>query len=257
MTWQPTPWLLLQAAWKSSRTLRPQLPVQPFCSSGPALTFAQQHASMTSYYWLLQRQQLQSMLSAEFGFAPAGLVHTRQQMTRGIPFDEGKPWQCITSWSAAPRLDKTGLWLFCEQQLLQHDQLICQSRSEYLSRQRWPGAPEHKPIFVTPEYRQAPTIASHQFKLIEGWRYAWHSGDWNPIHLASLPAKWFGLPQAIIHGMACIAWFEQSLPVPPSSIDASFIKPIFYGPPLALCQPEPHRWQLQQQQRLCVEITTR
>lgn len=45
------------------------------------------------------------------------------------------------------------------------------------------------------------TIASWPIKQTTAWSYALASGDFNPIHLHSILAKQFGLPNVLIHGM--------------------------------------------------------
>jgi acyl dehydratase len=61
-------------------------------------------------------------------------------------------------------------------------------------------------------------------------RYAWVSGDYNPIHLSALTAKLFGFPQAIAHGLwnkaRTLAALGERLPVANIDIEVEFKKPV-------------------------------
>jgi hypothetical protein len=63
-----------------------------------------------------------------------------------------------------------------------------------------------------------------------GRRYAWVSGDWNPIHLADLLARPFGFPAAIAHGMwmvaRCLGWLAPDGVNTPARLDVRFLKPL-------------------------------
>lgn len=61
-----------------------------------------------------------------------------------------------------------------------------------------------------------------------GRRYARVSGDYNPIHLGTLPARMFGFQRAIAHGMWSLARVLSALtPLPsPVEIDAEFRRPL-------------------------------
>jgi len=63
-----------------------------------------------------------------------------------------------------------------------------------------------------------------------GRRYAWVSGDYNPIHLSALTAKLFGFPQAIAHGLwnkaRTLAALGERLPVANIDIEVEFKKPV-------------------------------
>jgi acyl dehydratase len=75
---------------------------------------------------------------------------------------------------------------------------------------------------------QEPPVTAH-WRLAEdlGRRYAAVSGDHNPIHLHALPAKAFGFPRAIVHGMWTKARCLAALRLP-DAFEASvrFKKPV-------------------------------
>lgn len=63
-----------------------------------------------------------------------------------------------------------------------------------------------------------------------GRRYAKVAGDYNPIHLSAMSAKWFGFPQAIAHGLwlkaRTLAALEGVLPSAGVAIATTFQKPV-------------------------------
>lgn len=64
-----------------------------------------------------------------------------------------------------------------------------------------------------------------------GRRYAWVSGDFNPIHLFDRTAQWFHFKQTVAHGMwslaRCIGLAERQLPAGAVELDAQFKLPIY------------------------------
>lgn len=62
-----------------------------------------------------------------------------------------------------------------------------------------------------------------------GRRYAWVSGDFNPIHMSAPSAKLFGFPKAIAHGMwllsRCVAELDEQLPEA-YTVSVAFKKPV-------------------------------
>ena len=68
-----------------------------------------------------------------------------------------------------------------------------------------PARPARPPLTAVPA--APPEGRATEFNLAAdlGRRYASLSGDYNPIHLGALPARLFGFPRAIIHGMWTLA----------------------------------------------------
>ena len=64
-----------------------------------------------------------------------------------------------------------------------------------------------------------------------GRRYAWVSGDFNPIHLFDRTAQWFHFKQTVAHGMwslaRCIGLAQRHLPPGAVGLDAQFKLPIY------------------------------
>jgi acyl dehydratase len=86
--------------------------------------------------------------------------------------------------------------------------------------------------------RRAPAAAPELPALVGEWtvpadtgrRYAWVSGDWNPIHLAAMLARPFGFPSAIAHGMwmvaRCLGWLADGPVESGARLEVRFLKPL-------------------------------
>jgi acyl dehydratase len=74
-----------------------------------------------------------------------------------------------------------------------------------------------------------------------GLRYARVSGDFNPIHLAAVTARWFGFRRAIAHGMwslaRVVAELAPTLESPALRVEVRFRRPVFLPASVTL-----HRW---------------
>ena len=77
-------------------------------------------------------------------------------------------------------------------------------------------------------------VASRDF-IVErgvGRQYARVSGDFNPIHIADLPARFFGFKRAIAHGMWSLARCAAEIGGPafarPCTLDVAFKRPIAF-----------------------------
>jgi acyl dehydratase len=78
-----------------------------------------------------------------------------------------------------------------------------------------------------------------------GRRYAWVSGDLNPIHLSAKTAGWFGFKQAVAHGMWSIARSlgeaAHLLPTQPIQIETYFKLPLYLPSKVIFrCQQSDH-----------------
>ena len=74
-----------------------------------------------------------------------------------------------------------------------------------------------------------------------GLRYARVSGDFNPIHLAAVTARWFGFRRAIAHGMwslaRVVAELAPALGSPALTVEVRFRRPVFLPSSVTL-----HHW---------------
>jgi acyl dehydratase len=183
------------------------------------------HVPLTYFYLLAQRAQIAQMLDARFPHAIPGLIHVRNEMrlhalcreTSSLdlhvslqphrPGDDGRRVKFVVNISTAGRL-------------------LASCISEYQTGRGTGKAqtagPEALPgHYVTTDWAVAPATIR---------RYAFVSGDCNPIHLSSLLARAFGLRRAIAHGMYVVgqaaAAIERRSGRPLIAIDAHFRRPV-------------------------------
>lgn len=101
--------------------------------------------------------------------------------------------------------------------------------STMLARRRT-ARPPRPPLSAVPA--APPGARATEFNLAAdlGRRYASASGDYNPIHLGALPARLFGFPRAIIHGMWTLARVAAELQplvsAGPLVLEAAFKLPV-------------------------------
>ena len=76
--------------------------------------------------------------------------------------------------------------------------------STMLARRRT-ARPPRPPLSAVPAAPPGARATEFNLGADLGRRYAGASGDYNPIHLGALPARLFGFPRAIIHGMWTLA----------------------------------------------------
>ena len=81
--------------------------------------------------------------------------------------------------------------------------------------------------WTPPDYSKFREVASWRAPKNIGIRYGSIAGDLNPIHVHALPAKLFGFPRAIAHGMWNFARCASALPsVHKCELDISFKRPL-------------------------------
>jgi len=109
-------------------------------------------------------------------------------------------------------------------------ELVWEETSTMLARRYTPG---QRPR-IERAVRDAEQIVSEQTGMAPvntGRRYAWVSGDFNPIHLADRPAQWFQFKQCVAHGMwslsRCIGLAESAFPAGAIELNAEFKLPIY------------------------------
>ena len=194
-----------------------------------AMGFEHQTVPLTYFYLLAQRAQLASMLSPEFGFRIAGMVHVENTLTTDGRFDETQPCRVFTIVEADPPSESGAVYVNFNVELVQGmATVICLSR--YLALR---GEKQSSLLKAPRELHAWPELTTWRIPMDEGRRYARLSGDWNPIHLWSWSSRLMGFARPIIHGMHSVgraaarieAKGGQSL----RSISARFRKPINIG----------------------------
>jgi len=108
--------------------------------------------------------------------------------------------------------------------------LVWEEISTMLARRHLAGK---RPVIERGQRNEQQLLCEHTVNVRSqtGRRYAWVSGDYNPIHLFNRTAQWFGFKQCVAHGMwslsRCIGFGHSYLPAFPIEIDAQFKLPIY------------------------------
>ncbi|MBT3149849.1 hypothetical protein HTV45_02790 [Streptomyces sp. CHD11] len=171
------------------------------------------------------------MSGRDFPLPLLGLVHTSIAITRHRATPSAGVHD-LTVYIDGLAAHRRGTEAAVVTELRSGGQLVWESRSTYLARQRTSTAPSYdarEPAETTlpteprdvreateakdateaapPEEAPAPLPARHDWHLAPdlGRRYGAASGDRNPIHLYPLTARLFGFPRAIAHGMWTVA----------------------------------------------------
>lgn len=154
------------------------------------------------------------MVSAEFPFAAVGTVHAENLIRRYRPIGIDEPLT-ITTHAENLREHRKGLLIDVVSRFTVGSDLVTEQVGTFLKQQRTSLSDEPRPAppkSATPP----PPDAVLGVDLSKIRDYASASGDRNPIHMGNLPAKAFGFPKAIAHGMwsaaAAVANVEHQLP---------------------------------------------
>jgi hypothetical protein len=159
-------------------------------------------------YPLLQPAHVELLLTPSLGISLLGMVHLAQTTAVHDPDAlEGRLDLALTLVEDAPLAGRRTVRIGSR---LSGMDLVATAESRYLL----PGtrAPRTAPAsgggWTSELPPTAPSGPPHRWGAGAGRAYARVSGDWNPIHVAALPARLFGQPGAILHGMAmaAVAW---------------------------------------------------
>lgn len=136
-----------------------------------------------------------------------GLVHVRNRIAMRRPLSVDAP-AAIQSWIEGYRDTDRGQEFDLETRYIVAGETLWDETCTFLARRRGGGS-EHKS--TSPRTAERPTTppgaATRSFDAPAGLgrRYAFVSGDLNPIHMSDLSARMFGFRRAIAHGMWSLA----------------------------------------------------
>ncbi|GED99266.1 MaoC/PaaZ C-terminal domain-containing protein [Gordonia crocea] len=154
------------------------------------------------------------MTSREFPFGAVGSVHALNRIRRFRPISVNEHLT-ISTQAGNLREHRKGLLIDVTSTFEVGGELVYEQVGTFLSQQRTSlsGEPSGP---VPKEGTPPPPDAVLSVNLGQIRNYASASGDRNPIHMGNLPAKAFGFPRAIAHGMwsaaAAVANVERQLP---------------------------------------------
>lgn len=165
------------------------------------------------------------LLDADFPVRMVGMVHLANdiELFAPLPVDARLALDCrLESGRTKPRGDEFRLVT----EALWHGELAWRETMSFLAPSL--RAPRRPPAEL-PEL--PPLVDEWPVPGDTGRRYAWVSGDWNPIHLADLLARPFGFPAAIAHGMwtvaRCLGRLTDGAVGPGARLEARFLKPLY------------------------------
>lgn len=165
------------------------------------------------------------MLDKNFPLRAMGQVHLRNQIFvhRPIPIDS--PLSICASVGSTD-LTSRGLEWNIDTTVEVEGQLVWSSQSTFLHRCKTQIKPQPINKILPSGDRQNWSFSADMVR-----RYAWVSGDFNPIHLTDISAKLLGFKAAIAHGMyskaRCLAALDSMVPDADYRVDVSFGKPLF------------------------------
>jgi acyl dehydratase len=164
-----------------------------------------------------------------------GVVHTRNRIVQQRPLHVDEAGR-IRTWLEGHRETARGQELDLQTEVHIDGDRVWSETSTFLARRvgkdrigraREAGLPLPE---VPP--RQAVTTSAFVVSPGVGRQYARVSGDFNPIHIADLSARFFGFKRAIAHGMWSLARCAAEIGGPafsrPCTLDVAFKRPIAY-----------------------------
>ncbi|MCF6287587.1 MAG: hypothetical protein L3K26_20760, partial [Candidatus Hydrogenedentes bacterium] len=109
-----------------------------------------------------------------------------------------------------------------------------ESLSAYLVRGKKFGDPvDGSPLAELPPLAEEADGCTWPVPKDMGWRYAKITGDFNPIHVSRIMAKFMGFNRDLIHGMWSAARCVGHTPTPdgeqPTQLDLIFKGPVYMG----------------------------
>jgi acyl dehydratase len=178
---------------------------------------------------------LAMIASDAFPVSLLGVVHTRNRIVQQRPLRVDEAGR-IRTWMQGHRETARGQELDLQTEVHVDGDTVWSETSTFLARRvgkdrvgraREAGLPA---LEVPP--RQSVTTSAFVVSPGVGRQYARVSGDFNPIHIADLSARFFGFKRAIAHGMWSLARCAAEIGGPafsrPCTLDVAFKRPIAY-----------------------------
>jgi acyl dehydratase len=178
---------------------------------------------------------LAMIASDAFPVSLLGVVHTRNRIMQKRPLHVDDAGQ-IRAWLEGHRETARGQEMDLQTEIRVDNEMVWSETSTFLARrhgkERAGRLRERSlPALEVPP-RQDVTTSAIALSPGVGRQYARVSGDFNPIHIADLFARFFGFKRAIAHGMwsvaRCTAEIGSSAFSQPCMLDVAFKRPISY-----------------------------
>lgn len=183
-----------------------------------------------------------AMIACEaFPVSLFGVVHLRNRIVQDRPLQVDDTGE-IHAWLEGCRETARGQELDLQTQVRVGADIVWSETSTLLARRherskvprtREAGLPT---LEVPP--RQDVTTSTFIVAPTVGRQYACVSGDFNPIHIANVAARFFGFKRAIAHGMWSLARCAAEIGSPafsrPCTLDVAFKRPITFSARIVL-----------------------
>lgn len=167
--------------------------------------------------------------AAKFPAKVLGLVHLRNVIRQYTPVFAHDVLGLQAEFAALRETDN-GQEYDLLTRAVRDGQTVWEEVSTMLARRMTPGK---RPSIERATKNADEVLAESTLDVPEniGRRYAWNSGDFNPIHLAGATARLFNFKQAVAHGMwslaRCAGAAAPHLPAGAMQLDAQFKLPIY------------------------------
>jgi hypothetical protein len=174
------------------------------------------------------------IISSFFPINPLGLIHVFQSFEQKRPVTTDEILDLVCTLKSIEKTQK-GIETSFSLKAISGGQVVWQGISSYLARRSVPIKKRRGGGKETLLARQETFFVPSD----TGRKYAAVSGDYNPIHLFTLPARFFGFKKKIAHGMWSLARVVANLDKKfgihdGAVIEASFKLPIFMPATTAL-----------------------
>jgi acyl dehydratase len=171
------------------------------------------------------------MAHDKFPLSPMGALHMRNHIVQHAPIPVGATMDVVVR-VAGSRVVKAGLEFDFTTEITIDGAVPWESISTYMVRGKKFGEPGEAPaIAAMPPVDSVELEKKWPVPKNMGRRYAKISGDYNPIHISKILAKFFGFKRDLVHGMWVLGKTVSSLPAPDASpaqrLDVSFKGPVF------------------------------
>ncbi len=177
-----------------------------------------------------------AMIACEaFPVSLFGVVHTRNRIVQHRPLraDDGGR---IVAWLERHRETSRGQELDLQTEVRVGGSTVWSETCTFLARRptrarSTQAKSENLPVLEMPP-RQDVTTSTFFVASGVGRQYARVSGDFNPIHIADVAARFFGFKRAIAHGMwslaRCAAEIGGTAFSRPCTLDVAFKRPVLF-----------------------------
>ena len=195
-----------------------------------ALGFSPGTVPLPYWYLPVQRAHMATLLSDDFPYRLAGIVHVENELAAHTQAPANAPIVLATRIDILPPTASGAVYCALETIGSSNGERIFTCTSKYLAVR---GARSGKARGQRPIAEPGAVIDSWTLAPSSGRAYARISGDWNPIHLTRWSARLMGLPAPIIHGMHSLARtcaaLEKNAGRPVVSISVRFTAPVPLG----------------------------